>query len=32
MIKHKEQRIGIFVDVQNMYHSAKALYQSNVNF
>ncbi len=32
MIKHKDQRIGIFVDVQNMYHSAKHLYKSNVNF
>ncbi len=32
MIKHKEQRVGIFVDVQNMYHSAKNLYGSNVNF
>jgi uncharacterized LabA/DUF88 family protein len=32
MIKHKEQRIGVFVDVQNMYHSAKNLYQANVNF
>lgn len=32
MIKHKEQRIGVFVDVQNMYHSAKHLYKANVNF
>jgi uncharacterized protein (TIGR00288 family) len=32
MIKHKEQRVGIFVDVQNMYHSAKNLYKANVNF
>ncbi|MFH1837885.1 MAG: NYN domain-containing protein [Candidatus Kuenenbacteria bacterium] len=32
MIKHKEQRIGVFVDVQNMYHSAKNLYQARVNF
>lgn len=32
MIKHKEQRIGVFVDVQNMYHSAKNLYKANVNF
>ncbi len=32
MIKHKDQRIGIFVDVQNMYHSAKNLYKANVNF
>ncbi|OGY45305.1 MAG: hypothetical protein A2729_00490 [Candidatus Buchananbacteria bacterium RIFCSPHIGHO2_01_FULL_39_14] len=32
MIKHKEQRVGIFVDVANMYHSAKNLYHAKVNF
>lgn len=32
MIKHKDQRIGVFVDVQNMYYSAKNLYGSKVNF
>ncbi len=32
MIKHKEQRVGVFVDVQNMYHSAKNLYSAKVNF
>jgi len=32
MIKHKNQRVGVFVDVQNMYHSAKNLYKGNVNF
>ena len=32
MIKHKEQRVGIFVDIQNMYHSAKNIYKANVNF
>lgn len=32
MIKHKDQRIGIFVDVGNMYHSAKNLYGARVNF
>jgi len=32
MIKHKEQRVGIFVDVANMYHSAKNLYGAKVNF
>lgn len=26
------QRVGVFVDVQNLYYSAKALYQSKVNF
>jgi uncharacterized LabA/DUF88 family protein len=32
MIKHKEQRVGIFVDAANMYHSAKNLFQARVNF
>lgn len=32
MIKHKEQRVGVFVDVANMYHSAKNLYSAKVNF
>jgi uncharacterized LabA/DUF88 family protein len=30
--QHKEQRVGIFVDVQNMYYSAKNLYASKVDF
>lgn len=30
--RHKNQRIGVFVDVQNMYYSAKNLYKSKVNF
>jgi uncharacterized LabA/DUF88 family protein len=32
IIKHKEQRVGIFIDAQNLYHSAKNLYHSKVNF
>lgn len=32
IIKHKEQRIAVLIDVQNMYHSAKNLYKSKVNF
>lgn len=32
MQKFKDQRVGVFIDVQNMYHSAKALYNANVNF
>lgn len=32
MIEHPGQRVGVFVDVQNMYYSAKNLYQSKVNF
>ena len=30
--QQKEQRVGIFVDVQNMYYSAKNLYNKKVNF
>ncbi|MFB6190689.1 MAG: NYN domain-containing protein [Candidatus Nanohaloarchaea archaeon] len=29
---HKDQRVGVFVDVQNMYYSAKNLYESKVDF
>jgi len=32
LIKHKDQRVGVLIDVQNMYHSAKNLYHSRVNF
>ena len=32
VIKHKEQRVGVFVDVSNMYYSAKNLHQSKVDF
>ncbi|MEK7590328.1 MAG: NYN domain-containing protein [Patescibacteria group bacterium] len=32
MLKNKEQRVGIFIDVQNLYHSAKNLYKARVNF
>ena len=32
VIKHKEQRVGIFIDAQNLYHSAKNLYHCKVNF
>ncbi|MFH1712863.1 MAG: NYN domain-containing protein [Candidatus Jacksonbacteria bacterium] len=32
MIKHPDQRVGVFVDVQNMYYSAKNLYDRHVNF
>jgi len=28
----KEQRVGVFVDVQNMYYSAKYIYKAKVNF
>lgn len=32
IIKHKEQRVGVFIDAQNLYHSAKNLYHAKVNF
>ncbi len=32
VIKHKGQRVGLFIDTQNLYHSAKNLYRSRVNF
>ena len=31
-IKHKAQKVAVFIDVQNMYHSAKNLYDRRVNF
>lgn len=31
-VQNKEQRVGIFVDVQNMYYSAKNLYSAKVDF
>src|SRR3989344_1718381 len=32
MTRNKEHRVGIFIDVQNLYHSAKNLFQSRVNY
>ncbi len=32
VIKHKAQRVAVLMDVQNMYHSAKNLYNARVNF
>src|SRR3989338_6979039 len=31
-IKHKEQRVGGFIDTQKLYHSARNLYKARVNF
>ncbi|HLD15632.1 MAG TPA: NYN domain-containing protein [Candidatus Nanoarchaeia archaeon] len=31
-MQSKAQRVGVFVDVQNMYYSAKQLHNSKVNF
>lgn len=32
VIKHKEQRVAVFIDAQNLYHSARNLYKARVNF
>ncbi|HCB55694.1 hypothetical protein A2239_01160 [Candidatus Uhrbacteria bacterium RIFOXYA2_FULL_40_9] len=32
MYKHPDQRVGIFIDTQNMYHSARHLFKRRVNF
>jgi uncharacterized LabA/DUF88 family protein len=31
-LKHPDQRVGVFIDVQNMYYSAKNLFHAKVNF
>ncbi|MFM2340055.1 MAG: hypothetical protein RLZZ360_691 [Candidatus Parcubacteria bacterium] len=32
IIRHKDQRVAILIDTQNLYHSAKNLYKAKVNF
>lgn len=32
MRQPKEQRVGVFVDVQNLYYSARNIYKSKINF
>jgi uncharacterized LabA/DUF88 family protein len=32
IIKHRAQRVGIFIDTQNIYHSAKNLHHAKANF
>jgi uncharacterized LabA/DUF88 family protein len=32
IIKHPDQRVGVFIDTQNLYHSAKNLYHARCNF
>ena len=32
VIKHKGQRVGVFIDTQNLYHTAKNLFHARVNF
>jgi uncharacterized LabA/DUF88 family protein len=32
MTKHQDQRVAVFVDVQNMYYSGKNLFRKKLNF
>ena len=32
VIKHADQRVGVFIDTQNLYHSAKHLHGSRADF
>ena len=32
VIRHQAQRVAVIIDTQNLYHSAKNLYKSKVNF
>ncbi len=32
IVKHQGQRVGVFIDTQNLYHCAKNLYKARVNF
>lgn len=32
LIHHKEQRVAVLIDVQNLYYSARNLYKAKVNF
>lgn len=32
MFKHQDQRVGVFIDTQNMYYSARNLFKRKVNF
>lgn len=29
---NRDQRVGVFIDIQNLYHSARNLYKAKVNF
>ncbi len=31
-VKYPDQRVAVFIDVQNMYHSARSMYGARVNF
>jgi uncharacterized LabA/DUF88 family protein len=32
IIKHSDQRVGVFIDAQNLYHGARNLFNARVNF
>lgn len=32
MIRHEEQRVAVFIDAQNLYHSAQHMFGGNPNF
>jgi len=32
IIKHKDQRVAVFIDAQNLYHSARSIFNARVNF
>lgn len=32
IIKHSDQRVAVFIDTQNLYHSAKNIHKAKVNF
>jgi len=32
IIKHEDQRVAVFIDTQNLYHTARHIYDSYVNF
>ena len=32
LVSHSEQRVCVFIDIQNLYHSAKNLYGGRVNY
>ena len=31
-VKHKDQRVAVFIDAQNLYHSARSIFGARVNF
>lgn len=31
-MRYKDQRVGLFIDIQNLYHSAKNIYKARVNY